>query len=318
MSKNNKSNTVSINKGMFAIIVILVALLAMFAIDVVAIYMSDTKTLTGKTDNTLSDSSKGNSSVCKSTIGLDDRIKLNSLIDNDLVALLYKEKLSDLTDLELRTLTRFIKYKEINVNVTNANEGTHNFTSDELKKVFNNSVFSELKYEDGNIGTYCAGVIDDTISYDYDKGTKTYNSNSESGIGAGCNVGRPYVYTYNVDSYMKGNKYVIVNKYLFGYYDPNLEIEEAKHLFGNVNDFTDYTSKYYSNDKIDATNSVVTLDNIGEEYLDMGLLDSSLNEFTKDYKNYDSIKDKLDTYTYTFEKKDGHFVITDFSVEHSK
>ena len=89
-------------------------------------------------------------------------------------------------------------------------------------------------------------------------------------------------------------------------------------MFGNVNDFTDYTSKYYSNDKIDATNSVVTLDNIGEEYLDMGLLDSSLNEFTKDYKNYDSIKDKLDTYTYTFEKKDGHFVITDFSVEHSK
>ena len=304
----------NINKINISIIIILVGMLCLLA----GYVMFDKVMSTKSSSNDNSNVTNCGKLVSKSTIGLDDRIKLNNLIDNDLVALLYKEKLNDLTDLELRTLTRFIKYKEINVNVTNANEGTHNFTSDELKKVFNNSVFSELKYEDGNIGAYCAGVIDDTISYDYDKGTKTYNSNSESGIGAGCNVGRPYVYTYNVDSYMKGNKYVIVNKYLFGYYDPNLEIEEAKHLFGNVNDFTDYTSKYYSNDKIDATNSVVTLDNIGEEYLNMGLFDSSLNEFTKDYKNYDSIKDKLDTYTYTFEKKDGHFVITDFSVEHSK
>lgn len=298
-----------VEKVNIAIIIILTGVLCLFAG-----YVMFTEVMK------VNDNSKDNSSekVSKSSIDLEDRIKLNSLIDNDLVALLYKEKLSDLTDLELRTLTRFIKYKEINVNVTNANEGTHNFTSDELKKVFNNSVFSELKYEDGNIGAYCAGVIDDTISYDYDKGTKTYNSNSESGIGAGCNVGRPYVYTYNVDSYKNGDKYVIVNKYLFGYYDPNLEIEEAKHLFGNVNDFTDYTSKYYSNDKIDTSNSVATLDDIGEEDTDTTLFMGALEEFTSDYKNYDSIKDKLDTYTYTFEKKDGHFVITDFSVEHSK
>ena len=34
--------------------------------------------------------------------------------------------------------------------------------------------------------------------------------------------------------------------------------------------------------------------------------------------NYDSIKDKLDTYTYTFENKDGHFVLSDYSVKHSR
>ncbi len=312
MSKNNKSNTISINKGMFAIIVILVALLVMFAIDVVVIYRSDIKDLANRTKNNSSEK------VSNSSISLDNRIELNNLIDNDLAVLLYKEKLSDLTDFDLRTITRFIKYKEINVNVTNANEGTHNFTNNELKRVFNNSVFSSLKYEDGNIGNYCAGVVGDIISYNYDNNTKTYNSTSEAGIGAGCNVGRPYVYTYNVDSYMDGDKYVIVNKYLFGQNNPNLEIEEAKYLFGNVNDFTEYTSKYYDNNKIDASKSVATLDNIGENYLNTSLFDSSLNEFTKDVNNYDSIKDKLDTYTYTFEKKDGHFVITDFSVEHSK
>ena len=298
-----------VEKVNIAIIIILTGVLCLFAG-----YVMFTEVMK------VNDNSKGNSSekVSKSSIGLEDRIELNNLIDNDLVALLYKEKLSDLSDLELRTITEHDNYDKIVLKNTNenGNDASYIFTSDELKKAFNNSVFSELKYEDGNIGGYCAGIVDDMNIYTYDASTKSYNANPNTGMG--CNMARPYVYTYNVDSYRDGDKYVIVNKYLFGYYDPNLEIEEAKHLFGNVNDFTDYTSKYYSNDKIDATNSVVTLDNIGEEYLDMGLFDSSLNEFIKDYKNYDSIKDKLDTYTYTFEKKDGHFVITDFSVEHSK
>ena len=288
----------NINKINISIIIILVGMLCLLAG-----YIMFDKIMSTKNNSNVTNCGK---LVSKSTIGLDDRIKLNSLIDNDLVALLYKEKLNDLTDLELRTLTRFIKYKEINVNVTNANEGTHNFTSDELKKVFNNSVFSELKYEDGNIGAYCAGVIDDTISYDYDKGTKTYNSNSESGIGAGCNVGRPYVYTYNIDSYRDGDKYVIVNQYLFGNASNVIPVEESKYLYGSVN-------------KSNGTsNSVATLDDIGVEDTNTELFMGALEEFTSDYKNYDSIKDKLDTYTYTFEKKDGHFVITDFSVEHSK
>ena len=46
-------------------------------------------------------------------------------------------------------------------------------------------------------------------------------------------------------------------------------------------------------------------------------IEEKVHNKSKD-KVVDSIKDKLDTYTYTFEKKDGHFVITDFSVEHSK
>ena len=301
MSKNNKSNTVSVNKGMFAIIVILVALLVMFAIDLVVIYRSDIKDLANKAKNNSSEK------VSNSSISLDNRIELNNLIDNDLVVLLYKEKLSDLTDLELRTITRFIKYKEID---------KMGLTRDNLKKVFDNSVFSELKYEDGNIGGYCAGIVDDINMYTYDASTKTYNANPN--VGMGCNMANPYIYTYNVDSYMDGDKYVIVNKYLFGSNNPNNKIEEGKYLFGAVNDYEDYLNGYRYNTTIDTSKSIVTLDNIGEEYVDMSLFASSLNIFTKDVKNYDSIKDKLDTYTYTFEKKDGHFVITDFSVEHSK
>ena len=306
MSKNNKSNTVSINKGMFAIIVILVALLAMFAIDVVAIYMSDTKTLTSKINNTLSDASKNNSNdkKCNSSISLDNKIELNNLIDNDLVVLLYKEKLSDLTDLELRTIATIHNNIDIKVTNENSDDVSYSFASDELKKAFNNSVFSELKYEDGNIGGYCAGIVSDINIYLYDNSTKIYTANPNTGMG--CNSARPYVYTYNVDSYKTGDKYVIVNQYLFGNASNIVPVEESKYLFGSVSKGTD-TSK-----------SVATLDNIGEEDTSTTLFMDALEKFTSDYKNYDNIKDKLDTYTYTFEKKDGHFVITDFSVEHSK
>lgn len=277
-----------VEKVNIAIIIILTGVLCLFAG-----YVMFTEVMK------VNDNSKDNGSekVSKSSIGLEDRIKLNSLIDNDLVVLLYKEKLSDLTDLELRTIIKQNNYDKISDN--------SNFTSEELKKVFNNSVFSELKYEDGNIGTACSGTVSDMDMYIYDTNTKTYSINSNIGAG-GCTVARPYVYTYNIDSYRDGDKYVIVNQYLFGNPSNVIPVEESKYLYGSVNK---------SND---TSNSVATLDDIGEEDTDTTLFMGALEEFTSDYKNYDSIKDKLDTYTYTFEKKDGHFVITDFSVEHSK
>ena len=293
-----------VNKVNVSIIIILAGMLCLLAG-----YVMFDKIMATKNSN--NDSSKGNSSekVSNSSISLDNRIELNNLIDNDLVVLLYKEKLSDLTDLELRTITRQNNYDKISDN--------SDFTSDELKKVFDNSVFSELKYEDGNIGTDCAGTVSDMDMYIYDANTKTYSINSNIGAG-GCTVARPYVYTYNVDSYMDGDKYVIVNQYLFGNASGLNTVEESKYLFGSISDDEDYLNGFRHNTKIDASKSIVTLDNIGEEDTDTTLFMGALNEFTSDYKNYESIKDKLDTYTYTFEKKDGRFVITDFSVEHSK
>lgn len=298
-----------VEKVNIAIIIILTGVLCLFAG-----YVMFTEVMK------VNDNSKDNGSekVSKSSIDLEDRIELNNLIDNDLVALLYKEKLSDLSDLELRTLIMTAEYENIYIKATNENSenASYVFTSDELKKAYNNSVFSELEYKDGNMGGYCAGIVSDLNIYIYDSETKTYNANPNTGMG--CNSARPYVYTYNIDSYRDGDKYVIVNKYLFGSNNPIDEVEMNKYLFGSANDYEDYLNGYRYNTKIDTSKSVATLDNIGEEDTDIVLFEAALNKFTSDYKNYDSIKDKLDTYTYTFEKKDGHFVITDFSVEHSK
>ena len=292
----------NINKINISIIIILVGMLCLLA----GYVMFDKIMSTKNSSNDSSNVTNCGKLVSKSSIGLEDRIKLNSLIDNDLVALLYKEKLSDLTDLELRTLIMTAERKNIYIKATNENSenASYVFTSDELKKAYNNSVFSELKYKDGNMGGYCAGIVSDLNIYIYDSETKTYNANPNTGMG--CNSARPYVYTYNIDSYRDGDKYVIVNQYLFGNPSNVIPVEESKYLYGSVNK---------SND---TSNSVATLDDIGVEDTDTTLFMGELNEFTSDYKNYDNIKDKLDTYTYTFEKKDGHFVITDFSVEHSK
>ena len=290
-----------VEKVNIAIIIILTGVLCLFAG-----YVMFTEVM--KVNDNSNSKDNGSEKVSKSSIGLEDRIKLNSLIDNDLVALLYKEKLSDLSDLELRTLIMAAEYENIYIKATNENSenASYVFTSDELKKAYNNSVFSELEYKDGNMGGYCAGIVSDLNIYIYDSETKIYTANPNTGMG--CNMVRPYVHTYNVDSYMDGDKYVIVNQYLFANPSNVMSAEESKYLFGSVSADTD----------IDTSKSVATLDNIGEEDTDTVLFEAALNKFTSDYKNYDSIKDKLDTYTYTFEKKDGHFVITDFSVEHSK
>ena len=288
-----------VEKVNIAIIIILTGVLCLFAG-----YVMFTEVM--KVNDSSKSKDNGSEKVSKSSIDLEDRIKLNSLIDNDLVALLYKEKLSDLTDLELRTLIMTAERENIYIKATNENSenASYVFTSDELKKAYNNSVFSELEYKDGNMGGYCAGIVSDLNIYIYDSETKTYNANPNTGMG--CNSARPYVYTYNIDSYKDGDKYVIVNQYLFGNASNVIPVEESKYLYGSVN-------------KSNGTsNSVATLDDIGVEDTNTELFMGALEEFTSDYKNYDSIKDKLDTYTYTFEKKDGHFVITDFSVEHSK
>ena len=93
-----------VEKVNIAIIIILTGVLCLFAG-----YVMFTEVMK------VNDNSKGNSSekVSKSGIDLEDRIELNSLIDNDLVALLYKEKLSDLSDLELRTIIKQNNYDKI-------------------------------------------------------------------------------------------------------------------------------------------------------------------------------------------------------------
>ena len=282
-----------VEKVNIAIIIILTGVLCLFAG-----YVMFTEVMKVN-DNS---NSKGNSSekVSKSSISFDDKLEIDKLIGtgyNGLSFLLSKDNINDMDNND----KLYYVYKEYLSDTYNHSEGV-TFTKQDMKKAFEKSVLSELNYTDSDIeySNYGNSIV--IWNYDNNSGTYSYNQVGLGGVVTSTNI----VYTYNIDSYVKDNKYVVVNKYLFanGYSSAIGNDSNTSVLYGNYNSAVSGSNDYDKN----ASNYVTKLENVYS------------NDDIKNYamKNYDSIKDKLDTYTYTFEKKDGHFVITDFSVEHSK
>ena len=300
MNKNNKSNTVNVNKGMFAIIVILVALLVMFAIDLVVIYRSDIKDLANKAKNNSSEK------VSNSSISFEDKLEIDKLIgteSSNLSLMLSKDSLSDVTNDDIL----YYLYDKYLRDSYEEKEGV-TFTKEDMAKAFKESALSDRSYTDGDIVYSFNGNKATIWKYDSNSGTYSYNP---AGLG-GFVTDTMIAYTYNLKSYVENNKYIVVNKYLFtNSFAPDVLGDNiysvSSVLYGNYNSAISGRDSYDKN----ATNYVTKLDNIYAPYNMEDVEEYAIN-------NYDSIKDKLDTYTYTFEKKDGHFVITDFSVEHSK
>ncbi len=293
MSKNNKSNTVSINKGMFAIIVILVALLVMFAIDIMVIYRSDIKDLANKAKNNSSEK------VSNSSISFEDKIKLDGIIgtgNSGLSFLLGKDSINNIDNNDML----YYIYREYLSDKFKTSEGV-SFTRDDVKKAFSESAFSNKSYSDSDIIDRNYG--DNAIIWKYDSSSGTYSYNS-LGIGGGV-VSTNIVYTYNIDSYVEDGKYIVVNKYLFS--------NSYADVTGNDNKVTIY-GDYNSAVK----GSCIDCDSAGSYLTELDNVYSSEDVDRYAISNYDSIKDRLDTYTYTFENRDGHFVLSDYSVKHSK
>ena len=311
-----------VNKGMVAIIIILVGIICLLAGYVMFDKIMATKK--SSSDNKVSDNVKDSSSngdkmsyddlaKIKSIIGIDimykDHIYLISR-NNGLGFLLDKTSINDISNNE----KLYLAGKALGDDVWGKT-----FTKEDFKKAYNTTALANLEYTDGDVydglGQFRSFV------YDKDKETYTYSPYGPMEHYMTEEVGIAYV--YDVDNYVKDNKYVVVNKYLFANmykfnyegneYDPTIDITSSDYynnggtaFYGSYNDCKAGLADY---DKT-ANNSVGRQEGY---WLDG---DVGASEFA--LKNYDSIKDKLDTYTYTFEKKDGHFVLTDFNVEHSK
>lgn len=290
MSRNG--NTVSINKGMFVIIVILVALVIMFAIDMLFLYKHDVMRSGDRGSN--------NSSVVSKGISFEDKIKLDSIIgtgNSGLSFLLGKDSISNIDNNDML----YYIYREYLSDKFKTNVGV-SFTRDDVKRAFDESAFSNKSYNDSDIIDRNYG--DNAIIWKYDSSSGTYSYNS-LGIG-GSVVSTNIVYTYNIDSYVEDGKYVVVNKYLFSnsYAEVTGNDSRVAYIYGDYNSAVNGSKDY---DK-SASDYVTKLDSVF----------SSEDVDSYAISNYDSIKDKLDTYTYTFENRDGHFVLSDYSVKHSK
>ena len=225
------------------------------------------------------------------------------------------------TSIELRSIIYYYlsflysksSYKDISnqdrlVIVTETNGDTFNntneFSVDTLRSTYAKSIFSNSKYSDEDIGASHNGVIMDGVvkwKFDSSRGMYVYN-----GVDVSKN-GTRVLYTYPVNSYMDGDRYVIVNRYLFVNSYGDGDIEGDRVIYGS---FREANRNLLTFDKGSDGIGKVSTEVLG----DYGLVEDFVND------NYGEFMDRMDTYTYVFEKdkSDDHFVLSDYWVDFGK
>lgn len=223
-------------------------------------------------------------------------IELRSIIYNYLSFLYSKSSYKDISNQD-----RLVIVTETNGDIFN---NTNEFSVDTLRSTYAKSIFSNSKYSDEDIGASHNGVIMDGVvkwKFDSSRGMYVYN-----GVDVSKN-GTRVLYTYPVNSYMDGDRYVIVNRYLFVNSYGDSDIEGDRVIYGSFREANSNIGTFdRGSDGIGKVSKVV----LG----DYGLVQDFVND------NYEEFLDKLDTYTYVFEKakEDGHFVLADYWVDFGK
>lgn len=223
-------------------------------------------------------------------------IELRSIIYNYLSFLYSKSSYKDISNQD-----RLVIVTETNGDTFN---NTNEFSVDTLRSTYAKSIFSNSKYSDEDIGASHNGVIMDGVvkwKFDSSRGMYVYN-----GVDVSKN-GTRVLYTYPVNSYMDGDRYVIVNRYLFVNSYGDSDIEGDRVIYGSFREANRNLLTFdRGSDGIGKVSKVV----LG----DYGLVQDFVND------NYEEFLDKLDTYTYVFEKdkSDGHFVLADYWVDFGK
>ena len=223
-------------------------------------------------------------------------IELRSIIYNYLSFLYSKSNYKDISNQD-----RLVIVTETNGDIFN---NTNEFSVDTLRSTYAKSIFSNSKYSDEDIGASHNGVIMDGVvkwKFDSSRGMYVYNGADVS------KNGTRVLYTYPVNSYMDGDRYVIVNRYLFVNSYGDSDIEGDRVIYGSFREANRNLGTFdRGSDGIGKVSKVV----LG----DYGLVEDFVND------NYGKFMDKMDTYTYVFEKakEDGHFVLSDYWVDFGK
>lgn len=223
-------------------------------------------------------------------------IELRSIIYNYLSFLYSKSNYKDISNQD-----RLVIVTETNGDTFN---NTNEFSVDTLRSTYAKSIFSNSKYSDEDIGASHNGVIMDGVvkwKFDSSRGMYVYN-----GVDVSKN-GTRVLYTYPVNSYMDGDRYVIVNRYLFVNSYGDSDIEGDRVIYGS---FREANRNLLTFDRGSDGIGKVSKAVLG----DYGLVEDFVND------NYGEFMDKMDTYTYVFEKakEDGHFVLSDYWVDFGK
>ncbi len=142
---------------------------------------------------------------------------------------------------------------------------------------FQNTIFGDLDLEHEDVLCECKSKL-----FVYNKEKEEYVYNEEHGGHGFCKVYKEF--TKLVDFYEKDGQYIASYKYAFGNYCE----DDSTQIFGSYSDAEKQKNPIYNDD----------------------ILSQETEDTVK--QDYEEIKDKLMTYTYTFEKVGGKIKIVDF------
>ncbi len=298
MNKNNTNIEMKKKKKKNYLILIIVICVVLILGLGIRIYMSLQK------DGKVTTSNIFNFAQNQNTQPIDQK-EVEDVAESELYILNGKKSIKDIGNQQklIMALHLYLNSEEV---LDKLNAGDDNFDVDasKLDEYFEKSSISymdKLVHEDILLPKLDDGK-DPIVEWKFDSNTNKYSCNTD--MFQVYNNGFPYVYNVaNKTSEFKeeNGKYYLSRKYLWG-------------TSGNdANDcFSVYASYDNAKDKKDKITSVQDAMNMNENednYSEENIYQKYMDE------NYESIKDKLETYTYVFEKVDNKIKLVDFYVK---
>ncbi|MDO5569481.1 MAG: hypothetical protein Q4G04_05175 [bacterium] len=202
----------------------------------------------------------------------------------------------------LRALTKINNYSEItnelklriaftyyDNNVLKESDWPQTITKQEIENAFNMTALSNMGFEHGDIMCAWPHVL---YSYDATTGIYTYDH-----AGHGAEGTTAPLESKMVSFKEKDNKYIISYKAIWGY------ATSPCYYWGDGKIW----SKYKDGELLTTIDDCGSEQNFDLEY------DNQIEKYF--FNNYETIKDKLSTYTYTFEKTDNGYKLIDYIVK---
>lgn len=231
--------------------------------------------------NINNDSTSQNSNVASNNLVEYNQETFKKIIDDELYVLFGFKSLSEITNKRKLTLA-FNKVEKENTNCNNDVCSTVEYISKEkLEEAFNKTSIAKLGITHESYDVY---VLND---HEYVRNQQWMSKRNMFRCGNEASK--------ISDFQVKNNKYIISVKYMFPDTCEGIEKYYGSYSYTDQNESNFITKAYTGSYE---SNNIEYIDS--KKYLD---------------ENYDSIKDKLDTYTYTFEVNNGKIELVDFSVK---
>lgn len=258
---------------------IIIAILAIVSIGLIGYIVYDK--MNDKKEEPMNNEKEENNNQVDNSLASNYKLEdFTKIIEEELGFLESKKNYKDLTNKEKNHWLYLLSHYPLDL-----------LTTDTLENIRKNSSLREMEVEYDDVYAIYEGYeISDTLERTLDKESGKY-TDVLGGHGAISISGTPFLYDFKIDN----DQYIISYKYVF--------IQDVGQGPADLNIHYTYENAVNRENKIKVFSPT-------ETNYDMNLLYMMAKNYIED--NYESFKDKLETYNYVFEIHDGNIVLVDF------